>query len=395
MNGEELLKRMDLIDSELVEAAQVIPHRRQKRWIKWCSLVAAAAAVMLLFFGKPEAGTTVNIGGIERIYKTTPTIQETGAPVYPWEYLTEIERFTYMELNGTRYRTRAATIDRSFLGDMLGDTAFVSYDIYTEKEYRANKAVYAIQGIDPQELVAVELENAYCVFMKEDYSPPRDLGVFLDSLVLSENVDLNYFILYNGQNINNTQTNHILSDDSVIWEILSSCRNTPCLEMERWYDGQIESVSFSVTSEKLGVYKHGFQISSDGYLSTNLMEWGYVFYIGEDAARQIIDYAKSNSMPTEPQTYYSYLYGTYVGIEDGYLLIDDTILCVNEKDGMIFRIPADDIRISRVIDLEYVKVGDVVLVSFIGSINKNDNTVSEPVSLQKGILYDGSILIEE
>ena len=59
MNGEELLKRMDLIDSELVEAAQVIPHRRQKRWIKWCSLVAAAAAVMLLFVGKPEAGTKI------------------------------------------------------------------------------------------------------------------------------------------------------------------------------------------------------------------------------------------------------------------------------------------------------------------------------------------------
>ena len=395
MNGEELLKRMDLIDSELVEAAQNIHHRKRNRWVKWGALAAAAAVAVLLWVGKPETGTKVKIGGIERTYKTTVMAQETGAAVYPWEYLTEIERYTYMELNGTRYRTRAETIDRSFLGDMIGDTVFTSYDIYTDKEYNTNNAVYAIQGIDPQELVAVELENAYCVFMKEDYSPPQDLGVFLDSLVLSENVDLNYFILYNGQNIANTQTNHTLSDDSVIWEILSGCRNAPGMELERWFDTQIETVSFSVTSEKLGVYKHGFQISSDGYLNTNLMEWGYVFNIGEDAARQIIDFAKANSTPAEPQAYYHYLYGTYVGSENGYLLIDDALLCINEKDGIVFRVSADDIRISRVIDLGYVQVGDVVLVSFKGSVDKANLTVSEPVSIQKGIIYDGTILIEE
>ena len=395
MNGEELLKRMDLIDSELVEAAQDISPRKNERWVKWTALAAAAAAAVLLLVGKPESGTKVKIGGIERIYKTTAIVQETGAPVYPWEYLTEIERYTYMELSGTRYRTRAETIDRSFLGDMIGDAVFTSYDIYKDKEYSANKAVYTIQGIDPQELVAVELENAYCVFMKEEYSPPLDLGEFLESLALSENADLNYFIHYSGENSNNTQTSHTISDDSVIWEILSDCRSAPCMELERWFDNDIETVSFSVTSEKLGVYKHGFQISSDGYLSTNLMEWGYVFKIGEDAARQIIDYAEASSIPTEPQSYYNYLYGTYVGTEDGYLLIDDTVLCVKEKDGMIFRVPADDIRMSRVIDLGYVQVGDVVLVSFMGSIDRDTLTVSEPVSLQKGILSDGTILIEE
>ena len=395
MNGEELLKRMDLIDSELVEEAHDIPSCKHKRWVKWTALAAATAAVVLFCLGKPEDRTTIDIDGIERIYKTMVVTQETGASAYPWEYMTEMERFTYMELNGTRYRTRAATIDRSFLGDIIGDAVFTAYDIYTDKEYNANKTVYAIQGISPQELVAVELENAYCVFMKEDYSPPQDFGVFLDSLVLSENLDLNYFILYNGQNIANTQTSHTLSDDSIVWEMLSGCRNAPCLELERWVDTQIETVSFSVTSEKLGVYKHGFQISSDGYLNTNLMEWGYVFNIGEDIAMQIIDYVKANSTPTAPQSYYQYLYGTYMGTENEHLLIDDTVLCTNEKDGMIFRVPTNDICISRVIDLGYVQVGDVVLVSFMGSIDKETLIVSEPISIQKGILYEGTILIEE
>ena len=127
MNGEEMLKSMDLIDSELVEAAQDISPRKNKRWAKWTAVAAAAAAAVLLWVGKPGTGTKVNICGIERTYKTTAMVQETGAPVYPWEYLTEIERYTYMELNGTRYRTRVETIDRSFLGDMIGDTVFTSF----------------------------------------------------------------------------------------------------------------------------------------------------------------------------------------------------------------------------------------------------------------------------
>jgi hypothetical protein len=126
------------------------------------------------------------------------------------------------------------------------------------------------------------------------------------------------------------------------------------------------------------------------------MEWGYVFQIGVEVAQNIIRQVKENSVPIPQEPYYNYLYGTFAGIEDGYLLVDDTILCSNKKDGMCFRVPMEDIRISRNVDLGYITVGDVVFVTFSGRIDTTSgNIVIDPVSIQKGILADDSILIEE
>ena len=81
---------------------------------------------------------------------------------------------------------------------------------------------------------------------------------------------------------------------------------------------------------------------------------------------------------------------------NGYILVDDTVLCVNPKEGMVFRIPMADIRISRVVDLGYISAGDVVLVNFTGSVDtETGNVVADPVSIQAGILWEGQILIEE
>ena len=301
-----------------------------------------------------------------------------------------------MTLGETKYRTRARTVDASCLGAQVGVCSFTGYDIYTDKEYTLEKTAYEIAGISPSELVAVELGGEYCVFLKDAYSPPQDFGEFWDSVNLSDQVELESFIQYSGQNENNQQTWHRLENDTTLWQMLDKSRNAPYVELERFYDPDIETVSFSVTSETLGVYKHGFQITSDGYIITNLMEWGYVFEIGEAAAGKIIQYVKQNSVPDTPEPYYHYLYGTFVGTENGYILVDDTVLCVNPKEGMVFRIPMADIRISRVVDLGYISAGDVVLVNFMGSVDTEaGNVVSDPVSIQAGILREGQILIEE
>lgn len=395
MSGEELLKNMDLIDPVLVEAASHTPKR--KVWLKWSALAAAAAAIVaVLLFWKPNDGKTVKIGQLERHYKAIPMAQAETAPVYPWEYLTEIERYGSMTLGEAKYRTRARTVDVSCLGAQIGICSFTGYDIYTDKEYTMEKTAYEIQGISPAELVAVELGGEYCVFLKDTYSPPADFRTFWDSVDLPHNVRLETFIHFSSGNENSQQRSFLLKNDDILWQLLENCGSAPYLELERFYDPGIETISFSITSEKLGVYKHGFQISSDGYISTNLLEWGYVFQIGEDAAREIIQHVTQNSVPAPQEPYYHYLYGTFTGIEDGYLLVDDTVLCADKKEGMIFRIPMDDIRISRDFELGYITVGDVVLVSFTGTIEtESRNIVNNPISIQRGILMDGEIGIEE
>ena len=395
MTGEELLINMECIDSNLVEAAAQASAKKKTGWIKWgVGLIAALIAIMLLYI--PEKGTVTDIGGLQRKYKAIPMAQAETEPVYPWEYLTDMERYTVMTLNGTQYRTRARTLDASLLGEKQGVCSFNAYDIYTDQTDSLEKTAFAIQGVSPSELVAVELGGEFCVFIKDSYSPPYNFGAFWDDVDLSSSITLENFTLFQDNNSDDRQTSHRLNRDTVLWQLLENCRSAPYLELERFHDPSIETVSFSVTSEKLGVYKHGFQITSDGYITTNLMEWGYVFQIGETAAREIINHIKENSTAAPAQQYYQFLYGTYVGKEDGYLLIDDSVLCVNDKDGIVFRVPADDIRISRTVDLGYVSVGDVVLVNFTGKIDAaSGNVVSEPVSIQRGILSEGNIMVEE
>lgn len=395
MTGEELLKSMDLTDPALVEAAGSLPGRKGNGWIKWCSLAAAVLAVSLLL-GRPEKGTVVSIGDIARTYKSVPMVQSETAPYYPWEYLTEAERYTYMLLEGMEYRTRLRTVDPKYLAERIGEGIFPATDIDSGQDHTAKKEVFAIQKIPPSELVAVELGEEFLVFANGTYSPPPDFGTFWDETDLSNTVELSRFSYFYGNNENNQQTNHFLEDDSALWEMLEKCRNAPFLERDPFYDTTVESVSFSVTSERLGIYKHGFRISADGYISTNLMEWGYVFQIGEDAARIIINHVKEHSVSVPFEPYYQFLYGTFVGTEEGFLLVDDTVLCVNPEEGMVFRVPMEDIRISRTVTLGHIEEGDIVLVNFTGKVDTAaGNTVLNPVSIQKGFLTENGVLVEE
>ena len=250
MSGEELLKNMDLIDPELVAEADTKQPKRKHRFLKWSGAVAAAAAIFIavMMIGNADRGITLQVGQIERYYKTVPLGQSETAPVYPPEYLTEIERYNSMTLGNTVYRTRARTVSPDLLGESLGVCQLNSYDIYSDNIFTLEKPTYAISGISPSELVAVELGGEYCVFLKDTYSPPADFGTFWDSVSLRDHAQLSSFVHYSGQNENNRQDSCCLSDDETLWQMLDKCRNAPYLEMERFYDSDIETVSFSVTS---------------------------------------------------------------------------------------------------------------------------------------------------
>ena len=107
-------------------------------------------------------------------------------------------------------------------------------------------------------------------------------------------------------------------------------------------------------------------MTADGYIRTNIFDYAYIFRIGEEAAEDIISYAKKNGVETEAEPYAYTLAGTITDIADGYIYLDDSIMCVDENDGMVFKIPMDDIRISRCIDYAKMGVGDVVLVYYSG-----------------------------
>ena len=59
----------------------------------------------------------------------------------------------------------------------------------------------------------MDLGEEYCVFLKETYSPPVDLGAFWDSIVLADQVELGDFIHFSGSNESNQQSSHSLEEE--------------------------------------------------------------------------------------------------------------------------------------------------------------------------------------
>ena len=134
----------------------------------------------------------------------------------------------------------------------------------------------------------------------------------------------------------------------------------------------------------------------DGYVDTNVFDWAYTFYIGEDLAADIISYVQKNAVKVEREPYTYSLVGTLTEIGDGYILVDDSILCADEDDGMVFEVLTTDLRVSRFIDHQAVSTGSIVAVTFTEPVNIEDgNVVSGAVSMAKGAIYDGEVAFPE
>ena len=187
-----------------------------------------------------------------------------------------------------------------------------------------------------------------------------------------------------------------LEDDKYIWQILASCRDAAFVEDDPGNPGMKNYISFTATSEALGVYKRVFYVSADGYIRTNIFEWAYTFDIGKDAAGRIISHSVESGTETEPEPYMYSLTGTLTEIGDGYILVDDSVLCVDQKDGMVFKIFTEDLRISRHIDTGKIKAGDVVMVSFTGDIDvEAGNIVNGACDIAGAVISDGDVFVEE
>lgn len=399
MRGNTLLDKMALIDPAYVEAADVKTAKAKNggsAWLKWTA--AAAVLTLAVFAGSmllrpnPPALTMPEgtlPGGITRKYRDITITKNESAIVWPWEYRTISEQYTTLVLNGEEFHS-GRPVDASCIGSMIGHYDVKGFDIYTDQEHQMTAEVYRINGVSERGLVAVKLDGDFYVFHRGSYAPPMNLGELLDDYTLEQTLPLEQFTAYDGYEENGSFR---LTDDSYIWEVLHSCRNAAFVENDsRSQDGR--SLSFTATSDALGVYKSVFRITEDGYIWTNIFDYAYVFRIGEEAAEQIFTYAAENSTASAPEAYAFSLTGILTEITDEYILVDDSVLCVDERDGIPFKIYLDDIRIRRHIEFEGITVGDLVVVSFTGSIQEG-NVVEGAYSLSRGYLSGDGVSVPE
>ena len=385
------------IPEDLVSGAVTYKRTNKKKaFIKWGSIAAcfmvmvmATALIVPMFFG----GDPISIGGIDRDYKGTISGSE-GDIEFPWEYKLTYEKFYTVKYNGNDYRTRTRAINESLLGEVLGTCTAQGVDSYTDKTYTETFNVRKIKGVSEERMIAVEMDNEYYVYFNDEVKCPATFGELLDAYNLSETLPLVKFSVNEGYK---EKGYYQITDDEYIWQVLSECRNAEFYaENDKWNRGDRNYLSFTATSEELGVYKKVFYITEDGYVSTNVFNYSYVYYIGEDAANKIITHSKSNATEAEREQYEYTLAGTITEIGDGYILLDDTVLCKDKNDGMVFKVLTEDLIIRRYLECTNIKVGDTVAVKFQTEIVLGENnTVSGAISMYKGKVTDSGMAVPE
>lgn len=405
MKDEKLLAAMGHIREDMVAAAmEDAPHSQKPMWIRYVAIAATLILVVgtgawwLMRQKRPDATASndTNIGGIVRHYKAGQAVstEQTLAREWEWQYKTVSERYYRMTLGGAEYCIRRELTDETLLGEQIGTGTAYGFDVYeNEKRHELAVDVYMVGGIANDLLVAVNLGDGYYVYGREVNQPPADFGAFWSDYQLAEHLqlaDFSYDIGYD------TQGYFTLTDDAEIMEMLQNCARAPFTEVGIWHKDACNSICFSVTSEALGIYRRVFTITDDGFILTNIVDNSYCFDVGKEAACSIIHHAQQSSIATEAKPYVSTLAGQVVAITDHCMLIDDSALCEDESDGIVFRVPTEDIRIYRHIAVGEVTVGDWVLVRFTGDIDAdNQYTVNGALNIATGTAYHGCIMIPE
>ena len=86
----------------------------------------------------------------------------------------------------------------------------------------------------------------------------------------------------------------LLDNDEKIWRILYGCGDAKLDDTIDFFEERIEDVwLLRQLLKHLGVYNRVIYISEDGYFATNIFDYEYSYFIGKEAAGQIISMYKN------------------------------------------------------------------------------------------------------
>ena len=377
------------IDDELIISSEN-SRKKNTAWIKWSCIVAAV--VMLIISGTVLVSRMFKDDTVKQNdrYKDFYVATDEIGIIWPWEYMTVYEKYSSIDVNGVKFHNRRREISSEYIGELIGVYEAEGYEEISDGIHHQDFEVYTIQDISAELLIAVKMEDKYYVFISENYESPETFGVVLKSYDLADSVILDRFSLEkNGED----DKYYVLTDDAYIWEIFDKCADAPKADALGWHETERTYLSFTVTSEAIGVYKNVLYVTDDGYVWTNIFESEYLYYIGVDNADKIIQYAKENSSEAEFEPYRNTVVGEVVEITEKYLLIDDSVLCKNPSEGITYKILINDISISRYVDNDVIKKNQIIQVTYEGEMN--NNSVNTAISIDKVIIAGEDIVVPE
>ena len=278
------------------------------------------------------------------------------------------------------------------LGDEIDSCIAEGLDPDTGEKYTETFEVRKINGISEELMIAAGNKDGFYVYAADESIAPNTLGKLLELYGLFQNIELNHVTKCEDYE---EKEELLLDYDDEIWQILAGCSDAKLDNTSDFFERENRIyLAFTATSETLGVYNRVIYISKDGYFSTNILDYEYSYFIGKEAAGQIIRYVQKHSTETKSSSSVPTISGTVTEIGNGYIMVDDTVLCKKSKAGKKYKVYTDDIKIRRWIESGELKEGDLVIVEYEGEISSNYE-VKGAYSIFTGTLEENGILNQE
>lgn len=381
MNENDLYRSFQQIDDDILERSEGIAKKSRKNsWIKWAVMAVFLGIVMVTVLVTILRENVVYVEkdstyGIicklqkrynKKVYRNPSEIYISPRIKWPKEYSPLYLDCKEVTFNKKHYDTKTsstlALIDESLLGETLGNgkSKITSGTLLKPEILDITLPVREILGVSSDLMIAVEMEGKYYVFENPLYGT-KTLGDMLNAYNLSQIVNLERYE-WNDEYF-------ILKEDDTVWELLEACSDAKYTSNFPKNDSEI--ISFTVSSESLGIHLDEFRVRADGYVD---ME--NTFFIGEEAAKEIIDYVKANSQKTGYDPYVYEIAGTFLNVKDGYIWLDDALLCRNKYKGKTFRINLKDfVHIRRYFECGEIQRGQLVIFTFSGTIKEGTGDI--------------------
>ena len=419
-NSKRFLERMNELDDDVLKQAENCSKRRGSFFkIGVIAAVVALIAVIAILIAIPSIKKAFenNDNGEEDLDQVLITevywvdtrkrndsgyLTEQGTIEWPWNCRDVYNQYTEITLNGEMYRARSSyyggEVYANKIGKKLLNTDCTGFDLSKDEKHSIKCEVFEILGVDSERIVAVRYDgyDGYYAFIKEAYQAPNTLGELIDSLDLTNNVKLNSFYYDEKADGNDVEEHYALSDkkSAELWNIVKKYADAPKASQEL-FSGTKERIGFAINSSTLGVYNLSFAFNSDGYLTTNIENYGYVYNVGKEAYGEILEFAlKNKQLVIIPEK--QYLVGTVTEIGEDYIKVDDSIFMKDPDDGIEFTVYATNMNIRRYIISGYLKVGDTVCVEHSFLPKAHYTEIKNARDLDKCVITtEGDIVIPE
>ena len=217
-----------------------------------------------------------------------PVDEEEGVIIPKWEDLNDLERYIYLDYAGNEYSITMEKFDKSEL-TFLRNSEIFGIDEYTDKKYSVECAVYKIDNIDAEYMVAVPTaDGLYTGFKRERFWYDTFGEAVEGTGILTRNI-IGDTVSISDDNARQTTVYTIPNLQQAAEKLLTSAPDT-AVHVNPPSDSGF--VSYKVYGKDgkwiLSVYATGYVYFGVSY-----------FNPGAEYAEEFIDYVKQNSIDIE------------------------------------------------------------------------------------------------